>query len=45
VDDSPSARSCARIDTENFHAMTLGTGPDVPAGIAFGAVTPRPVRA
>src|SRR4051812_22033311 len=42
VDDSPSARSCARIDTENFHAMTLGTGPDVPAGIAVGAVTPRP---
>src|SRR5206468_12460000 len=31
VDDSPSACSCARIDTENFHAVTLGIGPDVPA--------------
>jgi hypothetical protein len=31
VDDSPSARSSARVDAENFHAMTLGTGPDVPA--------------
>jgi len=31
VDDSPSARSSAWIDTQNFHAVTLGTGPDVPA--------------
>jgi hypothetical protein len=31
VDDSPSACSCARIDAENFHAVTLGIGSDVPA--------------
>jgi hypothetical protein len=31
VDDAVPARCRARIDAENFHALRLGTGPDVPA--------------
>jgi hypothetical protein len=37
VDDSPSACSSAWIDSENSHAVTLGTGPDVPPGAARAA--------
>jgi hypothetical protein len=37
VDDSPSACSSAWIDAENSHAVTLGTGPDVPPRAARAA--------
>src|SRR5439155_11058940 len=41
VDDSPSARSCTWIDTENFHAVTLGTAPDVPSRLGAGGRSAR----
>src|SRR5947209_2026796 len=45
VDDSPSACSSTWIDAQNSHAVTLGTGPDVPPRFAMWAVSLRQLRA